>query len=41
MLTYAAGVQLDYPKGGSEGIINALVRGIEKYGGQVRLGQHA
>ena len=37
---YRPGVQLDYPKGGSEGIIHALIRGIEKYGGEVRLGQH-
>ena len=37
---YRPGVQLDYPKGGSEGIIHALIRGIEKHGGEVRLGQH-
>lgn len=37
---YRPGVLLDYPKGGSEGIINALVRGIEKNSGEVRLGQH-
>ena len=37
---YRPGMQLDYPKGGSEGIIDALVRGIEKHGGEVRLGQH-
>nr|ATQ36019.1 prolycopene isomerase [Proteomonas sulcata] len=37
---YRPGVQLDYPKGGSEGIINALVRGIEKHGGEVRTGAH-
>ena len=27
---YRPGVQLDYPKGGSEGIIHALVRGVLK-----------
>lgn len=37
---YRPGVMLDYPKGGSEGIIYALIRGIQKYGGEVRLGQH-
>eukprot|EP00287_Rhodomonas_sp_CCMP768_P022928 CAMPEP_0202818124 /NCGR_PEP_ID=MMETSP1389-20130828/8102_1 /ASSEMBLY_ACC=CAM_ASM_000865 /TAXON_ID=302021 /ORGANISM="Rhodomonas sp., Strain CCMP768" /LENGTH=357 /DNA_ID=CAMNT_0049490429 /DNA_START=47 /DNA_END=1120 /DNA_ORIENTATION=- len=37
---YRPGVQLDYPKGGSDGIINALVRGIEKHGGEVRLKAH-
>lgn len=37
---YRPGVKLDYPKGGSEGIINALVRGIEKHGGKVVLKQH-
>jgi len=37
---YRPGVLLDYPKGGSEGIIHALIRGIEKHGGEVRLGQH-
>jgi len=37
---YRPGVLLDYPKGGSEGIIKALIRGIEKNGGEVRLNQH-
>ncbi|EKX32504.1 hypothetical protein GUITHDRAFT_82257 [Guillardia theta CCMP2712] len=37
---YRPGVQLDYPVGGSEGIIQALVRGIEKHGGEVKLNSH-
>ena len=28
---------IDYPTEGSKGIVNALVRGIEKYGGRVLL----
>jgi len=32
--------KLDYPVGGTRSIIDALVRGIEKYGGTVHLGQH-
>merc|ERR1712003_329034 len=34
------GSTLDYPVGGCKGIIDALVRGIEKYGGRVVLGKH-
>ena len=30
---------LDYPKGGSAAVVQALVRGIERYGGSVRCGQ--
>ena len=37
---YRPGVQLDYPVGGSEAIVNALVRGLEKRGGQLLLGTH-
>lgn len=35
---YRPEVVLDYPMGGSGAIIAALVRGLEKYGGQLRLG---
>ena len=31
---------VDYPKGGSGAIIYALVRGLERYGGKLRLGTH-
>ncbi|CAN0395245.1 unnamed protein product, partial [Discosporangium mesarthrocarpum] len=34
------GVVLDYPKGGTEAMVDALVRGVEKNGGEVRLGAH-
>jgi len=34
---YPAGCKLDYPRGGSEAVVDALVRGIEKRGGRVRL----
>ncbi|MGF1458701.1 MAG: phytoene desaturase family protein [Leptolyngbyaceae cyanobacterium] len=37
---YRPGVQLDYPVGGSGALVSALVRGLEKYGGQLRLGAH-
>jgi phytoene dehydrogenase-like protein len=37
---YRPGVKLDYPVGGSEGIVDALIRGIEKNGGKVVLKQH-
>ena len=37
---YRHGVQLDYPLGGSGALVNALVRGLEKYGGRLRLGTH-
>jgi phytoene dehydrogenase-like protein len=33
-------VTLDYPVGGSEALVNALVRGLRKYGGELRLGAH-
>lgn len=34
---YRPNVTLDYPKGGSGAIVDALVRGLEKYGGRIRL----
>lgn len=37
---YRPGVQLDYPVGGSKALVNALVRGLEKYGGQLMLNCH-
>ena len=37
---YRPNVTLDYPKGGSGAIIDALVRGITRRGGEVRCGAH-
>jgi phytoene dehydrogenase-like protein len=37
---YRPGAILDYPVGGSGAIVNALVRGLTKYGGELRLGAH-
>lgn len=37
---YRPGVTLDFPKGGSGEIANTLVRGVNKYGGEVRLNSH-
>ncbi len=37
---YRPGVTLDYPIGGSAALVNALVRGLEKFGGTLRLGAH-
>lgn len=37
---YQPNVVLDYPVGGSAALVAALVRGLEKYGGQLRLGAH-
>lgn len=37
---YRPGVTLDYPIGGSAAMINALVSGLEKFGGTLRLGAH-
>ncbi|CAN0051245.1 unnamed protein product, partial [Ectocarpus sp. 12 AP-2014] len=34
------GAKLDYPVGGSGAIVSALVRGLEKVGGTLRLGTH-
>lgn len=31
---------VDYPVGGSEALVNALVRGLTKWGGELRLGTH-
>jgi len=33
-------MSVDYPLGGSQAIVSALVRGLEKYGGRLRLGTH-
>ncbi|MBT9317255.1 phytoene desaturase family protein [Leptothoe spongobia] len=37
---YRPGVQLDYPKGGSASLVAALVRGMQKYGGELKLNAH-
>jgi phytoene dehydrogenase-like protein len=37
---YRPGVTLDYPVGGSAAMVNALVRGLEKHSGTLRLGAH-
>lgn len=37
---YRPGVQLDYPQGGSAALVAALVRGLQKYGGELRLNAH-
>jgi phytoene dehydrogenase-like protein len=37
---YRPGVTLDYPIGGSAALVNALVRGLKKFGGTLRLGAH-
>lgn len=37
---YRPGVKLDYPIGGSGAIVEALVRGLEKYGGELLLNAH-
>ena len=37
---YRPGVTLDYPKGGSGAIVDTLVRGIKKYGGDVCVNCH-
>ncbi|MEM9246022.1 MAG: NAD(P)/FAD-dependent oxidoreductase, partial [Cyanobacteria bacterium P01_F01_bin.153] len=37
---YEPDVQLDYPMGGSGALISALVRGLEKHGGQLQLNAH-
>lgn len=31
---------VDYPVGGSEALVNALVRGLKRWGGELRLGSH-
>lgn len=37
---YRPGVQLDYPVGGSGALVNALVRGLQRHGGQLLLNAH-
>jgi phytoene dehydrogenase-like protein len=37
---YRPGVTLDFPKGGSGAIVDALVRGVEKFGGNVCVNCH-
>ncbi len=37
---YRPNVQLDYPIGGSQAIVNALVRGLIRHGGALRLNTH-
>ncbi|WP_346291727.1 NAD(P)/FAD-dependent oxidoreductase [Sphaerothrix gracilis] len=37
---YRPNVKLDYPIGGSAALVQALVRGLERYGGELRLGAH-
>ena len=37
---YKPGCKLEYPLGGSGAIIDALVRGMEKFGGRLALNSH-
>ncbi|MGK7939702.1 MAG: phytoene desaturase family protein [Crocosphaera sp.] len=37
---YRPGVVLDYPLGGSGALVSALIRGLEKFGGQIRCSSH-
>jgi phytoene dehydrogenase-like protein len=37
---YRPGVVLDYPKGGSGALVNALLRGLQRRGGQLRRNAH-
>ena len=37
---YRPNVQLDYPVGGSAALVAALVRGLQRHGGQLRLNSH-
>ncbi|MEO0988110.1 MAG: NAD(P)/FAD-dependent oxidoreductase [Cyanobacteria bacterium J06639_14] len=37
---YRPNVRLDYPVGGSASLVDALVRGLQKQGGELRLGAH-
>ena len=37
---YQPGVVLDYPVGGSGALVEALIRGLKKHGGQLRLNAH-
>lgn len=38
---YRPGSRLEFPKGGSGAIVEALVRGLEKNGGRLELNAHA
>lgn len=40
MVYVSQGVVLDYPKGGTEGLVDALVRGVKGKGGEVMLSAH-
>ena len=40
MLGERSRIGVEYPLGGSEAIVNALVRGLERWGGKLRLGTH-
>ncbi len=37
---YRPGVKLDYPVGGSGGLVRALVKGLERWGGSLQLNAH-
>ncbi|MEM6253702.1 MAG: NAD(P)/FAD-dependent oxidoreductase [Cyanobacteria bacterium P01_D01_bin.156] len=37
---YRPNVRLDYPQGGSAALVDAVVRGLQKYGGDLRLNSH-
>lgn len=37
---YKPGCMLEYPVGGTAAIVDALVRGLEKFGGRLSLGSH-
>lgn len=37
---YRPGVRLDYPVGGSTALVEALVRGLQRYGGHLQLNAH-
>jgi len=37
---FKPGAQLEFPKGGSQSMVNALVRGVKKNGGKVRMKSH-
>ncbi|MBF2028111.1 MAG: NAD(P)/FAD-dependent oxidoreductase [Oscillatoriales cyanobacterium C42_A2020_001] len=37
---YRPGVKLDYPLGGSGGLVKALVNGLQKHGGELKLNAH-
>ncbi|DBA66807.1 hypothetical protein WJX79_001706 [Trebouxia sp. C0005] len=37
---YRPNSSLEFPRGGSQAMVNALVRGVKKYGGEVKLNAH-